>query len=227
MNVVVVTPAWNEAASIASVVEHTIQQGYRVVVVDDGSRDDTASRARAVGATVLRHPFNLGVGAALQTGFREALRLGADAAVQVDADGQHTADQIPLLTEALGGAVQMVVGSRFVHSAPPRSLRGVAMRTLARRASRIAGGTLTDASSGYRAIGRPLLQLFAQRFPSSYLGDTFGSILLAARYGFEVREVSVTMRERQAGQPSTGSTRSVLLVARAIASSMTTETKRT
>jgi len=225
-DVVVITPAWNEQDSVAAVVTDAVTHGYRVVVVDDGSSDQTAVRARDAGAIVLRHPFNLGVGAALQTGFREAVRMDAGAVVQVDADGQHTVDQIPLLTDRLDGDLQMVIGSRFVDDRHPRSPRGVAMRYLAARASKVAATTLTDASSGYRAIGRPLLELFARRFPSSYLGDTFGSILLASRHGFRVAEVPVMMRDRQAGQPSTGTAKAVLLVARAIASSMTSETKQ-
>ena len=226
VDVVVITPAWNEQDSVAAVVADALGHGYRVVVVDDGSADQTAMRARQAGAIVLRHPFNLGVGAALQTGFREAVRMNAGAVVQVDADGQHTVDQIPTLTDRLDGDLQMVIGSRFVNGGQPRSPRGVAMRYLARRASKVATTTLTDASSGYRAIGRPLLELFARRFPSSYLGDTFGSILLASRHGYRVAEVPVTMRERQAGEPSTGTGKAVLLVARAVASSMTSETKR-
>lgn len=225
-NVVIVTPALNEEASVGAVVEDAIGHGYRVIVVDDGSTDATASAARRAGALVVRHPFNLGVGAALQTGFREALRLDADAVVQVDADGQHTVDQIPALIAPLEGACQMVIGSRFVSADHPHNPRGVAMRSLARMASRVAGTKLSDASSGYRAIGRPLLELFARRFPSSYLGDTFGSILLASRHGFGVGEVEVTMLDRQAGRPSTGAAKSALLVARAIASSTTSETKR-
>ncbi len=226
MKIMLITPALNEAASIGTVVEQAVAAGYPVVVVDDGSTDRTGAIAREAGATVLRHPFNLGVGAALQTGFRQALKDGADAVVQVDADGQHAVDQVTALTERLGGEVQMVIGSRFVARAHPRSPRGLAMATLARRATKVAGTTVTDASSGFRAIGRPLLELFAKRFPSSYLGDTFGSILLASRHGFRVVEVPVVIYERQAGQPSTGAGKSAFLVLRAIASAATSETKR-
>ena len=224
--VVLITPALNEAASVTDVVHAGTAAGYRMIVVDDGSTDDTGALARAAGAVVLRHPFNLGVGAALQTGFREALQLGADAVVQVDADGQHDVEQVTALTSRLDEQVQMVVGSRFVDGGHPRSPRGLAMRMLARRASDVAGTRLTDSSSGFRAIGRPLLEVFSRRFPSSYLGDTFGSILLASRHGFQVTEVPVTMRDRQGGEPSTSVGRAAFLVLRAIASATTTETKR-
>lgn len=225
-NVVLVTPALNEQDSVVAVIESARAGGYTMIVVDDGSTDGTARLARDAGAVVMRHPFNLGVGAALQTGFREALHLGADAVVQVDADGQHAVDQVPRVVERLGGEVQMVIGSRFVDGGHPFTARGLAQRSLARRASRVAGTTLTDSSSGFRAIGRPLLELFAKRFPASYLGDTFGSILLASRHGYRVAEVPVVIHDRQGGQPSTGVGKSAFLVLRAIASSTTSETKR-
>ncbi len=226
MKVVLITPALNEAASIGPVLDRAMAAGYPVIVVDDGSTDGTGRIARERGATVLRHPFNLGVGAALQTGFREALLRGADAVVQVDADGQHDVSQVETLVAQLGGEVQMVIGSRFVHRPHPRTPRGLAMRTLARRASKVAGTTVTDSSSGFRAIGRPLLELFARRFPSSYLGDTFGSILLACRHGYRVAEVPALIHDRQAGVPSTSPGRAAFLVLRAIASETTSETKR-
>lgn len=221
-----ITPALNEQESVGDVVRSAVAAGYPSIVVDDGSTDATGAIAREAGAVVLRHPFNLGVGAAMQTGFRQALAMGADVVVQVDADGQHDVDQIGRLVGRVGGNVQMVIGSRFVDGGQPRSPRGVAMRSMARYASRIAGTRLTDSSSGFRAIGHPLLEVFARRFPSSYLGDTFGSILLASRHAFEVTEVPVTMRERQGGQPSTGVGKAAFLVLRAIASSATNETKR-
>ena len=222
---VVVTPAWNEEATVGAVVTEARSAGYPIIVVDDGSRDRTAAVAAAAGAAVLRLPFNVGVGAALQTGFREALAADAQVVVQVDADGQHPIGQIPVLLGALGGERQLVFGSRFRAGNRPRGVRGIAMRSLARRASRVAGTTLTDSSSGFRAIGRPLLELFAKRFPTSYLGDTFGSILLASRHGFAVGEVPVAMASRQGGRPSTSPGRAALLVLRAIASSATTETR--
>jgi glycosyltransferase involved in cell wall biosynthesis len=222
-----VCPAWNEEGAVGDVVAAAVAQGYRIVVVDDGSRDSTSAVARAAGAIVARHPTNLGVGAAIQTGFRIALRAGAEAVVQVDADGQHPIEWVPALFSSLSDTVHLAIGSRFVDHPElrPGGLRGVAMKSLARHASQVAGIPITDASSGFRAISRPLLIEFAQRFPSSYLGDTFGALLMASRLGYGVKEVAVEMRARQAGEPSTGAGRSAILVLRAIASSVTDETR--
>jgi glycosyltransferase involved in cell wall biosynthesis len=226
MNTVLVCPAWNEEQTVAAVVESARSAGFAIIVVDDGSDDATSEVARAAGATVVRHTVNLGVGAALQTGFRIALRVGADCVVQVDADGQHDVAQVGLLIAAVDDATQLVIGSRFIDGRRPGGLRGLAMRTLARRASKITGVTITDASSGFRAISGPLLVAFAERFPSSYLGDTFGAMLLASRMGFGVAEVPVVMAERRHGRSSAGSLTAGLLVLRAVASSLTEETRR-
>lgn len=227
MKQVLVCPAWNEEGAVGDVVRSAVAAGFPIVVVDDGSRDATAVVARDAGAIVVQHPMNLGVGAAIQTGFRVALRIDADAIVQVDADGQHPVEQAPILFDALSDSVHMAIGSRFADApeSRPGGLRGLAMSRLASHASKVSGVTITDASSGFRAISRPLLVQFARRFPSSYLGDTFGAVLLASRLGFGVTEVAVTMRARQAGEPSTGAGRSALLVLRAIASSVTDETR--
>jgi len=225
--VAAVCPAFNEAESVAAVVRDALARFDLVIVIDDGSRDATASIAAAAGAVVLRHPFNLGVGAALQTGFRYALRCGATVVVQIDADGQHLVDQVDKLLAGLDDDVSMVIGSRFLDgtAAYASGPRGWAMRILARRASSLVGQPMSDASSGFRAIARPLLDEFARDFPDSYLGDTFGAAVLARRHGFGVREVSVTMRPRQGGVPSTGPFRSALQVARALASVRTAETR--
>ncbi len=226
MTCVLVCPAWNEEPSVGAVVESARSAGYRIVVVDDGSHDATSRVAGRAGADVVRHPVNLGVGAALQTGFRVALRLGADTVAQVDADGQHDVAQVDKLVDALGDDVQLAIGSRFIEGSPARGARGLAMRSLARRASKITGTRITDASSGFRAIGSPLLDAFADRFPSNYLGDTYGAVLLASRLGFGVAEVPVEMSARAHGTSSAGAVTASLLVVRAIASSLTEETRR-
>src|SRR3954452_13639059 len=115
---IAIVPAYNEAASISAVVaelgEHA--PGFDVVVIDDGSTDETAERARAAGAHVVRHPFNLGIGGAVQSGYLYALENGYEVAVQVDGDGQHDARHIPELLAHLKSNPQlgMVTGSRFL-----------------------------------------------------------------------------------------------------------------
>lgn len=222
--VLVVVPALNEEASVGAVVGDLRANGYDVAVVSDGSTDATVARARAAGAAVLALPVNLGVGGALRCGFRYAIDRGYDAVVQCDADGQHPADQIArvLETQAATGA-HLVVGSRFARDTPGMVVGGnrrLAMRVLARIASRAAGRPITDASSGLRCIARPLLDEFARSYPVHYLGDTFEAIVVAGRAGYRVEEVAVTMAPRLAGRSSARPLAALAFLARALVVSL-------
>ncbi len=152
----VIIPAFNEAAVIARVVSEVARAGYRVVVVDDGSRDATADVARAGGATVIGHPFNLGQGAALQTGIDYALAHGAELVVSFDADGQHRVADIARLTEALAEErADFALGSRFLGQAPNLpTLRRLALIAATRFTRLTTGLQLTDAHNGLRAMTR-------------------------------------------------------------------------
>ncbi len=152
----VIIPAFNEAAVIARVVSEVARAGYRVVVVDDGSRDATADVARAGGATVIGHPFNLGQGAALQTGIDYALAHGAELVVSFDADGQHRVADISRLTEALAEErADFALGSRFLGQAPNLpTLRRLALIAATRFTRLTTGLQLTDAHNGLRAMTR-------------------------------------------------------------------------
>ena len=207
-------PALNEAATVAAVVAATRDElGADVLVVDDGSSDATAAEAAKAGATVARHPFNLGVGVAMRTGFRHATRHGYDVLVQVDADGQHPpAEAAVLIARVLAGEADIVVGSRFAGSGPPpypvSVVRRWAMRLLARRVSRRLGTTITDATSGLRAFGPAAIDRLADAYPGAYLSDTVETLLLAGQWGLEVEEIPVTMHPRAAGEASAGGWRS-------------------
>jgi glycosyltransferase involved in cell wall biosynthesis len=216
-NPVVIVPAFDEEACINEVVTSVRARGYACVVVDDASSDRTAEIAEQAGATVIRLPINLGVGGALRAGFRYAVDNGADTVVQVDADGQHPIDQIDSLLKHLdAGDFDMVVGSRFAPGGVPspqsklrRSAIGVLSTTLRRRG----GLSISDPTSGFRAIRDPLLSAFAHDFPPHYLGDTFEALLVAARRGYRITEIPVEMQARQGGQPSAAlpsSTRAML-----------------
>ena len=152
----VIIPAFNEAAVIARVVSEVARAGYRVVVVDDGSRDTTADVARSAGATVIGHPFNLGQGAALQTGIDYALAHGAELVVTFDADGQHRVADISRLTEALAEErADFALGSRFLGQAPNLpTLRRLALIAATRFTRLTTGLQLTDAHNGLRAMTR-------------------------------------------------------------------------
>ncbi len=206
----VILPALNEEAALTDVLRELARScpHLDVLVVDDGSTDRTAAVARAERVPVAVLPFNLGVGGALQTGFRYAVSHGYGRAVQFDADGQHDPSQVPALLAALDEGADLVIGSRF--SAPDEGseysvgrLRGGAMGVLRLAVRVLSGRKFTDTSSGFRAFSAPLLAFYAADYPNEYLGDTVEALLRACQAGFRVVEVPVTMRVRAAGTPST------------------------
>lgn len=215
---VVAIPAFNEAATVAKVISavREVRPDASIVVVDDGSRDATVDVARSVGATVLTLPFNCGVGAAVGTAYRYAHRLGAQALVQIDADGQHEPEHIPELLAALETA-DLVVGARFTGAGTynVHGPRRWSMSLLSRTVSTVVGARLTDVSSGFRAAGPPAIEVFARDYPAQYLGDTVESLVLASKAGLTVAQVPVAMRPRQGGRASHGTATSALHVGRA------------
>lgn len=213
----VAIPAFNEATTIGTVIADVrrVAPWAHVLVIDDGSDDDTRGAAERAGARVIQMPFNVGVGGAMRTAFLFAQRNGFDVVVQVDADGQHVADHIPSLIAALDGA-SVAVGARFSDGYEVHGPRRWAMRALAIALSRVCGATLTDTTSGFRSADRRAIALFAQHYPAEYLGDTVESLVLAARAGLVVTEVPVRMRPRQGGRPSQSAGQSVLYVGRAM-----------
>ncbi len=218
--VVVVIPAFDEEDCISEVVTAVRAGGYECVAVDDASNDRTAEIAEQAGATVIRLPINLGVGGALRAGFRYAVDNGADTVVQVDGDGQHPIDQIETLLKHLdAGDFDMVVGSRFAPGgvpSPQSKLRRSAIRVLSTTLRRRGGVTISDPTSGFRAIRDPLLSAFAHDFPHHYLGDTFEALLVAGRRGYRIAEIPVEMQARQGGQPSAALPASMRAMLRAL-----------
>jgi glycosyltransferase involved in cell wall biosynthesis len=214
----VVIPALNEADSIARVVQSAIEDlRATALVIDDGSSDDTVAVARDAGAVVVRHPFNLGVGAAVRTGLRYAEEWGHAPVLQVDGDGQHPPPQGKLLLDRLDdGDVDLVVGSRFAAGYDVSFLRRRAMRLLSRMVSRRLGVTITDTTSGFRAFGPRAITELHDSYPSTYLSDTVEALLIAADRSLKVAEVEVQMSAREAGRPSSGRLRSLLYLARVL-----------
>ncbi|MCU1683670.1 MAG: glycosyl transferase family protein [Amycolatopsis sp.] len=211
-------PALNEQASVAAVITHVKQSlpGMDVLVVDDGSSDDTAAQARQAGAQVARLAVNLGVGGAMRTGFRYAVARGYTVVVQVDADGQHDPDEVAALLDALEDA-DIVIGSRFAGKGAyqARGPRKYAMVVLSLVFSRLAKTKLTDVTSGAKAMGPRAIKLFAGYYPAEYLGDTVESLVMAIRAGLRIKEVPVLMRERTAGTPSHSPIKSAVYLSRA------------
>ncbi len=213
----VVMPAHNEAACVADSVREVrvAVPEAEILVVDDGSTDDTKRRAGMAGAKVLVLPFNLGVGGAMRAGFKYAQREGFRVVVQVDADGQHDPRHIPALLERLdtssaaaeGPALALadvVIGARFSEAGTyiVRGPRRWAMVLLARTLSRMAKTRLTDTTSGFRAINERAIRLYSRHYPAEYLGDTVESLVIAVRSGLRIEQVAVEMRPRQGGAPS-------------------------
>jgi hypothetical protein len=203
MRTLVIIPAFNESGAIAGVV-HGVRArcAYDIVVVDDGSTDDTALRAAAAGALVLRHPCNLGIGAAVQTAYLFALRRGYDLVVRQDGDGQHDPSYIPAIVEILErGESDIVVGSRFL-------AREGFQSTLVRRlgivilsiVSALIGTRTTDPTSGYWGLNRRALKVLAPCFPDDY--PETEALVIAAADGCRTREIPVIMRARTTGQSS-------------------------
>jgi glycosyltransferase involved in cell wall biosynthesis len=202
-----IVPAFNEEVAIGLVVEEirAFDAQLEIVVVDDGSHDRTAQVARAAGARVLRLPFNLGIGGAVQTGFRYAHENEFELAVRVDGDGQHDPAQLGAVIEpVLRREADIVVGSRYLspggegyRSSVPRR---VGIRILAGVVSRLTGQRITDPTSGFQALNRKAIALFAADYPHDY--PEVEALVLLLRHRLRLREVPIEMRPRAAGRSS-------------------------
>lgn len=203
--VVAVVPAFNEERAVGDVVRELIAlpDGVEVVVVDDASTDRTGEVARTAGAHVLRPPFNLGIGGAVQLGFRYALARGAAAAVQVDGDGQHPACEVGrVVAPVLAGEADVCIGSRFLEHGGDRSTaaRRMGIGWLAALVRLRCGRSFSDPTSGLRAYGPAALAWLAEHYPDDYPEPQVLAPLV--RRGLRVTEVPVAMRARSGGRSS-------------------------
>jgi glycosyltransferase involved in cell wall biosynthesis len=209
-----IVPAYNEAGAIAGTVADVLANtDFDVLVVNDGSTDGTAAAAAAAGATVLSHPFNLGIGGAVQSGYLYALEHGYDVAVQVDGDGQHDARHIPELLKHLERTpgLNMVTGSRFIERADggyrSSASRRLGIRLFATILSRVTGRRITDPTSGFRMVDRRGIELFARDYPHDY--PEVEAVLLLHFHKLDGAELPVRMRERRSGISSINAQRSI------------------
>lgn len=201
--VLVIVPAHNEEASLPATLAELRAKApqVEVLVVDDGSRDGTTRIAREAGVAVVRHPVNLGVGGALQTGFRWAYEHGYDIGVQLDADGQHDPAYLgALLAPVLEGRCDVSIGSRFVSATGYRAPwnRRLGMLLFSGVVRLALGRSIADTTSGFRAYNRAVMGVCQHDFPKDFPDAPL--LIALARRGFRLDEVPVVMRERQAGQ---------------------------
>jgi glycosyltransferase involved in cell wall biosynthesis len=212
MRTLVFIPAWNEADSVPAVIDGVRERlpDADVLVVDDGSTDETAMRAAAAGATVASLPFNQGLGAALQTGYLYAMREGYDFCAHLDADGQHPPTEVArLLAEVRADRADLVIGSRYRERPGERGGEPAGddyKPTLSRRIGTsvfrffltlATRQRFTDTTSGMRAANRRVMELFSESYSPDFA--EIESLQLAVRQGLRVEEVPVRMLERVGG----------------------------
>jgi glycosyltransferase involved in cell wall biosynthesis len=209
-----VVPAYNEAATVGTVVRGIRERAtdFDVLVVDDGSTDETRRIAEDAGARVLHHPFNLGIGGAVQSGFFYALEHGYDYMVQVDGDGQHDPVEIARLVAAMEAdyTVDMVCGSRFIsddHKYPAPVSRRTGIHIFAFIVSRLVGQRVSDPTSGFRLYNRRAIALFARDYPHDY--PEVEAVLMLHLHRLRMREVPVRMFQRGGGSSSISSGKSL------------------
>lgn len=219
MKTIAIVPAFNEERNVGRVIDElrAFDPQLEIVVVSDGSHDDTAGVARARGAHVVQLPFNLGIGGAVQTGFRYARENGYDLAVRCDGDGQHVpAELLKVLAPVLSGDADIAVGSRFVAGDGYRSsaTRRVGIRLLALVVSAIARQRVTDTTSGFQALNRKAIELFAADYPHDY--PEVEGMVMTIKHRLRLVEVPVQMREREHGRSSITAVRSIYYMAKVL-----------
>ena len=210
--VLVILPAFNEEASVANVLQEVravLPEADRIVV-NDCSLDRTSDVARRAGAMVLDLPVNLGIGGAMQTGYRFAAEKGYDFALQVDADGQHDPKEIPLLLNpVLEGKADIVIGSRYLSETGYRSpvMRRIGSWVFSLAISAIVGKRITDTTSGFRAANQRVIRFYAERYPQDY--PEVEAVVMLHRAGLKFMEVPVQMQPRVGGDSSISSLKAV------------------
>ncbi|WP_136526204.1 glycosyltransferase family 2 protein [Geomonas ferrireducens] len=202
MKILAIIPAYNEAGNIQAVIEDLKSFGGDILVVNDGSTDATAAIAKSMGALVVSHPFNLGIGGTVQTGIKYAFQNGYDAAIQFDGDGQHRGDQIWKIVEPVQrGEADLVIGSRTLPGGYKMGItRFIGSRIFHCLIRFLAGKAIEDPTSGFRCYGRRTLALFSRFYTDDY--PEVECIITAARNGLKVMEVPVLMRGRLSGHSS-------------------------
>jgi glycosyltransferase involved in cell wall biosynthesis len=211
MKIAAIVPAYNEEKSITAVVEdilqvaHSLKLSITVVVVNDCSKDATSEIISKLNCVALDLPINLGIGGAVQTGFKFAFENGFDFAIQIDGDGQHPASEIPkLISAAEVKDLDVVIGSRFISKSGFQSsaLRRIGINYFKWLNSFLVGVKIFDSTSGFRLINNKVLAIVSEYYPDEYPEPE--SIILYSLKHFKIGEVPVNMKERQGGVSSIG-----------------------
>jgi len=207
MRILVIIPALNEEKTVRSIIHgiRTFLPRAEILVVNDGSTDSTGSVAREEGVFVLDHPFNMGIGATMQTGFLFARDNGYDIAVQVDGDGQHNPESLPALVKPIEeGTADLVIGSRYLSRTGFKStfFRQVGIRFFSGLLWVFTRRRVTDPTSGFRAMDQKVLRLFSEEYPSDY--PEVEALVSAHKNGLRFEEIPTIMRDRQGGISSIG-----------------------
>jgi glycosyltransferase involved in cell wall biosynthesis len=216
-----VVPAYNESSTVVGVIEALRARApqFDVLVVDDGSTDDTAAVATLAGARVLRMPFNLGIGGAVQAGFLFARECHYDYVAQVDADGQHEPAELEKLVAGMAESpnVDMVCGSRFLtqdHRYPAPISRRTGIHVFAALLGRVVDGRVSDPTSGFRLYNRRAIDLFASDYPHDY--PEVEAVLMLHHHRLRMREVPVRMYRRGGGVSSISTGKSAYYMAKVL-----------
>jgi hypothetical protein len=204
-NILIIIPTYNEEGNISSVVDSISREApfADVLVVNDGSSDHTLAIVKERNIPHINLPFNMGIGTAVQTGYKYAASKGYEIAVQVDGDGQHDARYVKnLIDPILTGKAQVVIGSRYINRSGFQSTfwRRTGIRYLFWLINLTTGQKITDPTSGFRAISREVIDFFAQRYPPDYPEPE--ALVMVARKGFITQEIPVEMKERALGKSS-------------------------
>ena len=199
----IIIPSYNEEKNIVSVIEDIRKyHGGDIVVIDDGSQDVTSSLAREAGAFVIRHPFNMGYGVALQTGYKYAVEKNYDILLQIDGDGQHSAKFIPeLFRQVESSDCDVAIGSRFLAESQYRAgfLKSIGIHLFRKIIWLITGEKITDPTSGYQCLNRKVFEFFTKDiFPCDY--PDANVIIMLHRAGFKIKEIPVEMMPNPDGR---------------------------
>lgn len=208
----IIIPAYKEAENIERVVDNIINNypQYDYIIVNDGSKDNTREICQRRGYSFLDLPINLGIGGAVQSGYKYAQRNGYEIAIQIDGDGQHDVSQLAKVIEPLQkGKADIAIGSRFIEKEgfQSSSVRRFGIRFLSGLIKLCTGKKVLDVTSGYRAVNRKFIEIYAENYPSDYPEPE--AIVSAVMHKGKIQEIPVIMQERQAGTSSIHAWKSV------------------